>query len=130
MPTLTLQISPEQSPARLASLASALTRITAEVLNKRAEVTAVAIVSSPTGHWFVGGKIPQLPTAMLQISITAGTNTPEQKANFIAAAFAELERQLGQGKGLEIASYVAVHELPADNWGYGGRTQLSRRMHS
>lgn len=127
MPTLKLQLSPEQTPARLARLATALTRITADVLGKRAEVTAIAITALPASHWFIGAQAPQRATAMLEISITAGTSSPQQKADFIAAAFAELEQQLGQGQGLETASYVAVQELPATDWGYAGRTQLSRR---
>ncbi len=72
----------------------------------------------------------QRPTAMLEISITQGTNTAAQKAAFIARAFAELEAQLGlgQGQGLEPASYVIVREVPARDWGYGGQTQAARAL--
>jgi hypothetical protein len=31
---------------------------------------------------------------------------------------------------LEDASYVIVREVPASDWGYGGRTQLARRRAS
>jgi 4-oxalocrotonate tautomerase len=64
---------------------------------------------------------------MLEINITAGTNTAQQKAAFVAAAFAELQRQLGSGTGLAEASYVIVRELPASDWGYAGQTQLARQ---
>jgi 4-oxalocrotonate tautomerase len=67
-------------------------------------------------------------TALLEISITAGTNTVAEKESFIAAAFAELERQLGFGQPLEEASYVIVREVPATDWGYAGKTQASRRQ--
>jgi 4-oxalocrotonate tautomerase len=67
-------------------------------------------------------------TALLEISITAGTNTVDQKEAFIAAAYAELEAQLGHGQPLEEASYVIVRELPASDWGYGGKTQVARRQ--
>ncbi len=69
----------------------------------------------------------QRPTAWLEICITAGTNTDVQKSAFIEAAFAELQHQLAPGGALEAASYVIVHELPAGDWGYGGRTQQARR---
>jgi len=127
MPTLLLKVSPLQNPARYRELASALTRLSALHLGKRQEVTAVLIDDVPAARWHVGGSDVQRPTAFLEISITAGTNTAVEKAAFIAAAFAELERQLGDGKPLENASYVIVRELPASDWGYGGLTQAARR---
>lgn len=83
--------------------------------------------SLPAGHWYVGGDEVRRPTALLEISITAGTNTAEEKAAFVSAAFAELQRQLGEDGLLEEASYVVVRELPATDWGYGGRTQQARK---
>ena len=128
MPTLNLTLSPPQDPARLAALAEALTAITVATLGKRAEVTAVLIDERPVSHWAIGGKAPQQPTAWLEISVTAGTNSADQKAAFITAAFAELQRQLAPGEHLEEASYVIVHELPATDWGYGGQTQRARQV--
>jgi 4-oxalocrotonate tautomerase len=126
MPTLQLKISPLQNPSRYRALAEALTRITHEQLGKRAEVTAVVIDDVPAARWHVGGSDVRRPTALLEISITQGTNTTEQKAAFIATAFAELEDQLGAGDGLEPASYVIVREVAATDWGYGGHTQATR----
>jgi len=126
MPTLQLKVSPLQNPSRYRALAEALTRITAEELGKRAEVTAVVIDDVPAARWHVGGTDVQRPTAMLEISITQGTNTAAQKAAFIERAFAELEAQLGHG--LEPASYVIVREVPASDWGYGGQTQAARAL--
>lgn len=127
MPTLTLHIAPLQNPPRYQQLAQALTRLSTQHLNKRSDVTAVCIQDLPAARWFVGGKPLQRPTALLEISITAGTNTAEEKEAFIAAAYAELERQLGEGLPLEKASYVIVRELPAHDWGYAGVTQGARR---
>jgi 4-oxalocrotonate tautomerase len=127
MPTLHLRVAPLLNPERCAPLAQALTAITARVLGKRPEVTAVLIDDLPAAHWHIGGEVPTLPTALLQIDITEGTNTAEQKAAFVAEAFAELQRQLGAGRPLAEASYVIVRELPATDWGYGGHTQAARR---
>ena len=90
MPTLNLKISPLQNPDRYASLARALTRITNEQLGKRPEVTAVMIDDLPAARWYIGGRDLEPPTAMLEISITQGTNTANEKKAFIAAAFTEL----------------------------------------
>ena len=127
MPTLHLKVSPLQNPPRYRALASALTELTALHLGKRAEVTAVMIDDIPAARWHIGGRDVSGPTAFLEISVTAGTNTSAEKQAFIAAAFAELQKQLGQGQPLEPASYVIVRELPATDWGYGGQTQAARR---
>lgn len=127
MPTLKLKLAPPLAPGRHAALAQALTRIAAHHLGKRAEVTAVLIEALPAAQWFVGGRQPQRPTALLEIDITRGTNTPPEKESFIEAAFAELQRQLAPDGALEEASYVIVRELPATDWGYDGVTQAERR---
>ena len=82
----------------------------------------------PRARWCVGGRAVQGTAAMLEIGITAGTNTEEEKARFIAAAFDELQRQLAPDGGFEVASYVTVRELPATDWGYGGQTQRARQL--
>lgn len=130
MPTLQLKISPPQTPALYAELARELTAITADILGKRPEVTAVMIEELPVARWYVGSTPVQRPTAWLEISISAGSNTVAQKTAFIEAAFAALQDLLGDGHALEPASYVIVRELPASDWGYGGRTQSARRTHS
>lgn len=128
MPTLVLKLTPLQNPERYEALASALTDLTVQLLGKRREVTAVVIDDLPAARWHIGGAPVAQPTALLEISITEGTNTEEEKAAFIAAAFAELQRQLASGGALAAASYVVVRELPASDWGYGGRTQQARRL--
>jgi 4-oxalocrotonate tautomerase len=128
MPTLTLKISPAQTLDRHQALAAALTQLTAQYLGKRAEVTAVMIDDMPRQRWYVAGRAVEGATVFLEISITAGTNTPQEKADFIEATFAELQRQIGAGQPLEPASYVIVRELPASDWGYGGLTQKARQL--
>lgn len=128
MPTLTLKIAAPQHPGRDQALATALTAITAATLGKRAAVTAVVIEELPAMRWFIGGQPVQRPTALLEISITEGSNTAAQKAAFIEAAFAELQARLAPGAVLEEASYVIVREIAAAGWGYGGQTQHARQL--
>lgn len=128
MPTLQLKISPPLNPALYQELTSELTAITTDILGKRPEVTVVIIEELPAALWHVGAHAVQRPTAWLEISITAGTNTASQKASFIEAAFAALQRLLGEGQPLEPASYIIVRELPATDWGYGGQTQRARQL--
>lgn len=128
MPILTLKTAPLIDTAARAPLAQALTDITQRTLGKRREVTAVVIEDLPASSWAVGGDMAAKPTVFLEISITAGTNTAGEKAAFIAAAWAELQRQLGGSAGLAPASYIVVRELPASDWGWGGRTQAARQL--
>jgi 4-oxalocrotonate tautomerase len=128
MPTLLLKVTPLQNPERYQALAVALTTLTADILHKRPEVTAVVIDDLPRARWCVGGRTVEGVTALLEIGITAGTNTAEEKARFIGAAYDELQRQLAPDGGFELASYVTVRELPATDWGYGGQTQRARQQ--
>ena len=125
MPTLQLKIAPPVSAEVHATLARELTALTAELLGKRPEVTALMIEELPVARWHIAARAVPRATAWLEISITAGTNTPTQKAAFIEAAFAVLQSQLGGS--MEPASYVIVRELPATDWGYGGQTQQVRQ---
>ncbi|MBA4265817.1 MAG: 4-oxalocrotonate tautomerase, partial [Comamonadaceae bacterium] len=94
MPTLSLKTAPLQNPERYQALATALTILTADILGKRAEVTAVIIDDLPRARWCVGGEPVAGATALLEIAITAGTNTEAEKSQFIDAAYRELQRQL------------------------------------
>lgn len=126
MPVLTLKLAPLHDPGSYPGLAAALTRITVQTLGKRAELTAVVIEDLPDAAWFIGGRPLDQPSALLEISITAGTNSPAEKAAFIAAARAELARRTGRAGELATASYVVVRELPGTDWGYDGQTQAAR----
>lgn len=128
MPALTVRLAPLPSEPVQRRLAEALTSITADTLGKREAVTAVLFEAVPAAQWWVGGRRVQRPTALLEIRITAGTNTAQQKARFIEAADAALQRHLAPHGALEEASYVVVHELPGTDWGYEGLTQHQRRL--
>ncbi len=128
MPTLILKVAPLQDPNLYPRLARGLTHLSTQHLGKQAGVTAVVIDDLPAARWFIGGEEAAQPTAHLDVHITAGTNTAAEKEAFIAAAYAELDAQLGYSQGLAPASYVLVHELPASDWGWGGRTQAARRL--
>lgn len=127
MPSLIVKITPPQHADRHQTLADSLTRITASTLGKRAELTAVIIEELPAAQWHIGGSASLQPGAWLEISITAGSNSADEKARFVAAAWQTLSDHLAPHGPLAAASYVIVRELPAGDWGYGGQTQAARR---
>ncbi|MCY1668858.1 tautomerase family protein [Rhizobium sp. SL86] len=101
-----------------------VTALIADVLNKRADLTSVLVDPVDVSRWSIGGEAIQAG-AHLDAYITRGTNTDEEKQTFIAGAHALLERFCGGS--LPLATYVVIHEIDAEAWGYGGRTQAARR---
>jgi 4-oxalocrotonate tautomerase len=62
--------------------------------------------------------------AQIDAIVSAGTNTPEQKTQFIAEANKLLKSVLGPD--LSEVTYIVIHDVPKDSWGYNGLTQQSR----
>lgn len=123
MPLLTLSTWPALTqPEQRHAIARELTGHTERLLGKKRALTAVAVLAEPPGSAAEAG--PARATFALEIRITAGTSTAQQKADWIAAAWDTLRRALPDA--LVEASYVSVLELPADDWGWGGRTQAAR----
>ena len=123
MPFLRLTIHPLPSAEDCARLAGRLTALMADALGKRADLTSVLVEAPGPGLWTIGGTAAT-STAVLVAHVTAGTNSAEQKDAFIAAAHAAL---LEAVPALAPVAYVMVRELPADAWGYDGRTQAARQ---
>jgi len=126
MPYLNLKIS-GGGPASVAGEgARALTAITAGCLGKKRELTSVLVELMPRAQWFIAGDAAEaggFGTFYLEVKITSGTNTKDEKARYLREAFDALARLIGNAHP---ASYVVLHEVPADAWGYGGETQEYR----
>ena len=112
------------SASEIATLQSEATRLMAEVMDKRAGLTAVLVEFHEPRLWSIGGQ-SVTAAAHLDVKVTAGTNDMEQKASFIRQAHDLLASTVGAG--LPVATYVVVDEVEADAWGYGGLSQAARR---
>jgi 4-oxalocrotonate tautomerase len=126
MPILTVRVSTAPSAEMSEAIASGLVEVTARVLRKNPSVTAVAIDYTPPEHWIVGGKsLAQHGKASfwLDIKVVEGTNTKDEKAQYLFEIFALMGRILGE---LHAESYAFVHEVRADAYGFGGITQEHR----
>lgn len=126
MPYLNVKVSVTPSAEITRKAAAFLTDLTAEILGKKKELTSVTLEYVPPDAWFIGG-LPVLATRgatfYLDIKITEGTNTKNEKADYIAKVFAAFDDLIGP---LNPASYIVLHEARADAWGYAGRTQEFR----
>jgi 4-oxalocrotonate tautomerase len=125
MPYLTLTLSGPPSRMLATDIAACVTDLTVETLGKKRELTVVTIGWVEEDLWFIGGKTLERDSRSFQldVKITEGTNTKDEKARYIAQVFDAVQRLAGP---LHPASYVVIHEVRGDAWGYEGRTQEFR----
>lgn len=127
MPLITVSYSSSRhTPSLKADIAAAVSDLTAKILHKDPKVTAIIIKPVDAADWFAGGKslaAQELASFWLDIHITEGTNTKDEKAVYIAAMFARMSELLGP---LHNESYLHVDEVKGDAYGFGGLTQERR----
>jgi 4-oxalocrotonate tautomerase len=127
MPMITVRYAASRSDAGLkAAIAKAASDLAAGILRKDPKVTAVLVEAADPADWFCGGRsLAQSGLAgfWLEIRITDGSNTKDEKAEFIAATFKRMGELLGP---LHEESYVHVDDARADGYGFGGVTQERR----
>lgn len=127
MPLITVSYTTSrQSPSLKADIASAVSELTAEILHKDPEVTAIIVKSVDADDWFAGGKSlaeQKLASYWIDIHVTEGTNTKDEKAAYLAAMFRRMAEILGP---LHPETYLHVDEVRGDAYGFGGLTQERR----
>lgn len=127
MPYLSIRYTvPADATDPADAVAAAALSAATDILGKRRDLTAITLSPIDPRHWRIGGPslaAQGLASFWLAIQVTAGTNSKDEKARFIAQIFADMERILGP---LHPASYVHVDEVAADAFGYGGLTQERR----
>ena len=127
MPFINIAVANRRlSKAKRQRLFDETTRLMAEVMNKNPALTAVRIDEHPAENWAIAGEAVSAggqPAVHMDIKVTAGTNTDEEKAEMIRLSMALLREVVG---AVPEASYVVIHDLDAGAWGYNGRTQKAR----
>ena len=131
MPLITVSYSSaRQSPSLKADIAKAVSELTAKILHKDPKVTAIIVKSVDPADWFAGGRSladQKLASFWLDIHVTEGTNTKDEKAAYIAAMFTRMGELLGP---LHNESYLHVDEVKGDAYGFGGLPQERRYIAS
>lgn len=123
---ITLKISHPAGESLVAEAAALASSLTARLLGKDPKVTAVAVDVVAPERWFVAGRSlaeQRLASFFLEVRVTDGTNTKEEKATYVAEAFAAFRALLGE---VHSESYIHVIDARGDAYGYGGRTQERR----
>ena len=127
MPLISVTYSTQsEAPALKAGIAAAITELTAKILHKDPGVTAVIVKSVEPKDWFAGGKSlaeQKLASYWIDIHVSEGTNTKDEKAAYLAAVFQRMAELLGP---LHEETYLHVDEVKGDAYGFGGLTQERR----
>ena len=127
MPLITVTYSSfRKAPSLKGEIASAVSDLTARILHKDPRVTAVIVRAVEAADWFAGGQSlaeQSLASFWLDVHVTEGTNTKDEKATYLAAVFTRMGELLGP---LHEESYAHVDEVKGDAYGFGGLTQERR----
>jgi 4-oxalocrotonate tautomerase len=116
---------PSLAPDQVAHLQNETTNLMESVLGKVANLTSVLVEQPSAASWTIG-RDPVRVAVHVNATITAGTNSATEKARFIELMMKSLRGVFGSE--LSSATYIVVEEVPAQSWGYDGRTQESRRQ--
>ncbi len=130
MPILNVKVSRPADPALTESIAETLLSLTTRILRKKRELTSIAIDFVPPENWVVGGTTLAAQgrnSFYFDIKVVDGTNTKDEKAQYIAACFSAFEELLAP---LHAESYVHVQDVRAEAYGFGGLTQEYRYIKS
>jgi 4-oxalocrotonate tautomerase len=123
MPGIALTLSGEPDEPLAQRLAEEITNLTCSVLHKHPEKTMVLVRYVPHRLWFIDRaslSAWRKNSFRLEVTVTKGTITRQEKAEFQRRAFALFSEVLG---GVHPHSNVHIIECCAASYGYGGITQ-------
>jgi 4-oxalocrotonate tautomerase len=126
MPYINIRVGKHLDEGERVRLHKETTLLMHTVMKKQPQVTVVNIEESDPRQWAVNTTTltTKEPTgAYVDIKVTDRTNTSEEKAEMIAKTVKMLKDVVGI---IQEACYVVIDDIPADSWGYNGRTQAAR----
>jgi 4-oxalocrotonate tautomerase len=93
------------------------------VMRKPVEGVAVFVEQVIQSFWSIAGR-PMTVAAHVEATVAQNTNTPDEKARFIAEMWSLLRSALGPE--LREETYIVVHEIDTKAYGRGGLTRAER----
>lgn len=121
MPYINVKTNVKQSDELRERIVDIILENTTNILNKKPEVTSVLVEFVPFDTWNINKD--NLSTFNVDIKITKGANTKNQKAQYIKETYLNLKEILGD---ITPASYIIIDEIEVDSWGFEGLTQEYR----
>ena len=126
MPYINIRIGCNIDNEQRKQLYEKTTSLMNTVMRKQREVTVVHIQESESQQWSANAiKLTAKDPigAYVDIKVTEGTNTQEEKTEMIAHTVKMLQDVVGT---IQEACYVVIDDIQANSWGYNGKTQAAR----
>lgn len=126
MPYINIRLGAALDASQQKLLYAQTTSLMKSIMSKRPEVTVVHIQESEPQMWSTNATSLSSNDpvgAYVDIKITEGTNTPEEKSEMISETVKMLKEIVGV---VHEACYVVIDDIPANSWGYDGKTQAER----
>lgn len=129
MPYLHLRISDGVTVEQQRQLIDVIMSNTASILGKKLALTVITVDVIPQSQWVIGGQVlsDDSVSFYLDIKITEGTNTKQEKSYYVHNTFEKIANILSD---ISPVSYIVIDSIPADSWGYAGQTQEFRYIQS
>lgn len=126
MPYINIRLGNKLNSEQRKQLYEQATSLMHTVMRKRREVTVVHIQESEPQQWSTNSNSLTAKSpigAYVEMKVTEGTNSVEEKAEMISQTVKMLRNVAGI---IQEACYVVIDDIPADSWGYNGITQATR----
>lgn len=126
MPYINIRLGTTLESSQHQEIYKRTTSLMKTIMGKRQEVTVVHIQESDPRFWSTNAFIlnqNEPVGAYVDIKVTEGTNTPDEKARMIFETVNMLRDIIGV---MQKACYVVIDDIPANSWGYNGKTQAER----
>lgn len=116
-------LGPSLAPQQIRHLQQGTTDLMTSVMRKPLEGTSVLVEQINQGGWSIA-RMPVDVAAQDEATIGLGTNTPDEKARFMAQMMELLRAVLG--RELREETYITFHEFDHGSYGRGGLTRGER----
>ena len=111
------------APEQIRRLQHGATELMVSMMRKPIDGIAVLVEQVTHGGWSIAGARVGV-AAHVEATIGLGTNTPDEKARFLAAMWDLLRSALGPE--LREETYIVCHEVDRSAYGRGGLTRAER----
>ena len=85
------------------------------------DITWVNVHELPEGTIYAAGRTVSEPTFRVQVTIPQGALSDRRKAEFVSEATRVISAAAGLSDADGLRVWVLIDEVPAGNWGAGGR---------
>lgn len=125
MPYINIKLNVKKDEVLKEKIVELVLENTSNILGKKREVTSILVEFVDEDSWYIENRNEK--TFYLDIKITKGTNSKDEKATYIKETYKALKDLL---EDINPASYILIDEIDGDSWGFEGLSQEYRYIQS